>query len=180
MRQAATLIGSELLGEDWSDKLLDSESQLLSDIRRDLYTAMSSGEVTVQIHQGDEPHVLHPGEVNRLGFQIDIRNDRIQLRDPGDRWYCLMNTHQLEVFLGKYRHTRSAGTPKIEGERDCADWLKQLMRKYPDKPKSKREYHQEAVRRFAISVRAFDRIWAQAVKETHSNWSDSGRLKSRQ
>jgi hypothetical protein len=101
LREAAGLIGKELLGREWSDGFLDKpgKESLIDDIERDLFTAMSSGEVTILLSYGDDPHVMKPAETMRLSFRINLAKNRIELRDPLDLWDCHINAHELELFF---------------------------------------------------------------------------------
>ena len=61
-------------------------------------------------------------------------------------------------------------------ERNCTDWLRQLVRSGPQKPGTRSELLDEAQRRFpGLSERGFDRAWkAEAPEE----WKKHGRRSS--
>ena len=179
-RQAASLIGREVLGREWSDHFLDQgeNESPIEDILQDLYTAISSGEVTTLLSDGsDPPHVMHPKETRRLSFRIDLEKDRIELRDPMDIWLCQINAHELEQFLRRYRSTRVETKTRSQRRGDCFNWLCSEMNVGP-KDGSKADYLDDAQRKFGISKHDFDSAWGEAIRETKSDWSKPGRPKS--
>ena len=157
LREAACLIGKELLGRDWSDRLLDrtGSDSLLRDIRKDLFAAISSGEVTTLLSDGDDPHKMAPNEALRLSFQIDLTRDCIELRDPTDRWRCELNAHELELFLKKYKRSRLESKSRQERQRECFEWLCKKMKSGPQQG-NKSDYRKEAKRLTGISNQDFD------------------------
>jgi hypothetical protein len=67
--------------------------------------------------------------------------------------------------------------PGETGEAGCREWLMQQMRESPKKRKgqmTKSAYADEAKRRFLVSRRAFDRIWAAALEATGADWNNPG------
>jgi hypothetical protein len=147
-------------------------------IRSDLYTVLSSGEVTAQIDDGTGPHRLNPIEINHDATQIDIQNNRISLgRFPGSWWTCMVNSHELERFLDKHAPTRSDPTSMNKA---CLDWFVEQMRDGRPKKRKKSDYCKEAGHRFKLSQRRVRFLWAQARAETRSDWNKPGRPKSSQ
>ena len=58
----------------------------------------------------------------------------------------------------------------------CREWLEAAMREAPSRgSKPKREWRTDAKRRFNVSARAFDQIWAAALQSTGANWGPPGR-----
>jgi hypothetical protein len=141
-----------------------------------LLSAISSSEVTVQLYRGDDPHVMHASKTNNLGFRINIKKDCIELRDPSDTWSCLINAQELESFLHKYRTNRSGTHSSQERQSNCLVWLNIMMKK--PKRKSKSQCRTEAVEKFSVSARAFDRLWKKAIGDAHPSWPQPGPLKS--
>jgi hypothetical protein len=129
LREAANRIGRELLGDDWSDRMLDRKThdRTLADIDHDLYLVMSSGDVTVLLDHGDDPHVMKPSETQRLRFDFDVANNWVQIRDD-ERWQCSINTSELESFLLKHRQDRFLQRSESERVEDCRLWLSRLMK----------------------------------------------------
>ena len=63
----------------------------------------------------------------------------------------------------------------IAAETRCKKWLMALMELGP-RDKVKADYRKEAKSQFGIGIRAFDRAWANAIKETgNKDWSKPGR-----
>ena len=60
---------------------------------------------------------------------------------------------------------------------NCRKWLVSLMCDGQQKTKSKPDYRAEAIERFKVSIRSFDRAWDNATTKTGSDWSKSGRRK---
>jgi hypothetical protein len=74
------------------------------------------------------------------------------------------------------RQEIEAAFPHPSGEESCNEWLMQLMRENPESPpRAKQAYADEATQRFAVSRRAFNTMWAVAIKETGANWNRPGR-----
>jgi hypothetical protein len=60
-------------------------------------------------------------------------------------------------------------------EEACGKWLEGLMRTSPERrPKPKAKLRDEAVRKFGVPGRKFDRIWDDKRKITGANWGDPG------
>jgi hypothetical protein len=56
---------------------------------------------------------------------------------------------------------------KAEAERQlCRDWLRDIMRRSPEKVQTKAELRAEAVRLFNVSKQSFDFGWIAAIEET--------------
>jgi len=73
----------------------------------------------------------------------------------------------------RHQLTKPPGT--VAGERNCKEWLENLMRSGPPR-KIKSEYQQEATRKFKVSIRGFARAWAMAITQTGAvGWSKPGR-----
>lgn len=68
------------------------------------------------------------------------------------------------------------GRNTIASETRCKEWLINLMRDDSRPDKSKPEYRDEAKKFFSgLSVRGFDRAWANAMEETgNANWKKPG------
>jgi hypothetical protein len=181
LRDAADRIGRELLRPAWSHRVLDRprDDPLLDDVESDLYCAISSGEVTTLITRGGDPRVMAPTETQRLSFQIHLAKNWIEICDRGDFWAALLNAHELELFLKKYRATRFEETSRVERREKCCKWLCQEM-KSGRKKRPKREYLNEAKRTFGVSEHDFDLSWSEADGITNSGWSKPGRPKSTQ
>lgn len=59
---------------------------------------------------------------------------------------------------------------------ECQVWLEGEMRKnLKQNSRPKADWRREAGQKFAVSDRAFDRVWAHAVAETGSKWASPGR-----
>lgn len=119
------------MGQDWSDRILDrpSNDSVLQDVRKDLFCAISSGEVTTLLSCGDDFKPMQAAETQRLSFEINLAADCIELRDPEDRWACQICAHELDVFLEKYRQTRLGMLTETERQEQCSQWLLQLTKK---------------------------------------------------
>jgi hypothetical protein len=167
-----------MLKEDWSDGILNRAptDRTVRDICKELYRILSSGEVTVQIDDGGDPHILAAHETNRLSFRINPAKNCIELRDPADRWNCRLNQHELDRFLAKYASIRFSEEPMGHRRDRCLKWLIEKMQK--PKEGSKAAYRRQAVKEFGVTARAFDSLWAHAIEVTGSNWAQSGRPKS--
>jgi hypothetical protein len=64
----------------------------------------------------------------------------------------------------------------VAQERACRKWLIGLMQDNLRPVKAKEGYQREALHRFGISKRGFNRSWSEAILETGStNWSKPGR-----
>jgi hypothetical protein len=178
LREAAALIGRELLGRSWSDQILDrtDDDSVLQDVERDLYTAISSGEVTTLLSDGGDPHKMAPHEALRLSFRFDLTRDCIELRDRTDRWLCQLNAHELELFLRKYKRSRLAPQSPLERKSECFKWLCQEMR--ASQQGNKNYYRTESKRLFGVSNHGFDAAWSEAITQTNSGWNKPGRRKS--
>ena len=82
----------------------------------------------------------------------------------------LLKAEQLDVWLTKLESCQ----PQPADEA-CGEWLEGLMRGSPTRrPKPKRELRDEAVQRFGVSGRKFDRIWDDKRKVTGANWGEPG------
>ena len=82
----------------------------------------------------------------------------------------LLKAEQLDLWLTKLESFQ----PQPADE-DCGEWLEGLMRESPTRrPKPKRELRDEAVRRFGVSGRKFDRICDDKRKVTGANWGEPG------
>ncbi len=70
----------------------------------------------------------------------------------------------------------SRGGTTAKGERECKEWLYNLMKKESSPPNSKRQYEDDAIAKFNVSHRGFERSWREAVVTTGSTaWSKPGR-----
>jgi len=79
----------------------------------------------------------------------------------------LIETAALDRLLREEKESR----PQTASN-DCLSWLMTAMRANPDKPpKTKAQYYVEADEQFGIgSKREFDRLWAQAKRNTGARW----------
>jgi hypothetical protein len=67
------------------------------------------------------------------------------------------------------------GLGTIRGQTECTEWLTELMENGPSR-QAKKEYRDEAIDKFSVSWRAFDRAWANAVVKTgNTQWTTPGR-----
>lgn len=61
-------------------------------------------------------------------------------------------------------------------ERQCREWLVDMMKEGAPPKKNKAEYHKEAKKKFkGIGTKMFGRAWATAIADTGSNWDKPGR-----
>lgn len=82
----------------------------------------------------------------------------------------LLKADELDVWLKMLG--RRQPQPSEEA---CEKWLEDLMRESPARrPKPKPELRSEAVRRFGVSGRKFDRMWDDKLKLTGANWGEPG------
>jgi hypothetical protein len=82
----------------------------------------------------------------------------------------LLKADQLDLWLKKLERCQPQ-----PAEEACGKWLEDLMRQSPtQRPKPKPELRDEAVRRFSVSGRKFDRIWDDKRKVTGANWGEPG------
>ena len=76
---------------------------------------------------------------------------------------------------------QGANVKKRKAAEQCSEWLKKQMKAEDGTPmpkqKRKDEYRREAIRKFGISRRSFEREWAYAIQETKCEWSKPGRPK---
>lgn len=64
----------------------------------------------------------------------------------------------------------------VAAETRCRGWLEREMRKSPDnRPRPRTEWQLDAISKFGVMGRPFDRAWAEAIKRTGANWSAPGR-----
>lgn len=70
-----------------------------------------------------------------------------------------------------------ASSPKANSEIQCRYWLASLMRESPERPKPKKEFQTEALKKFnPMSARQFVRAWDAAMEETKAfGWKKVGR-----
>jgi len=179
VRATAIRLGRELLGPAWSDEILnrdDETGRTVSDIRKDFYKVLSSGEVTAQIDDGSGRIPLDALMASHFAFDIDISINRVWLPEYGHPWTCMVNAHELDLFLKKYRQTRHGYQAEEQRRSACLTWLQEQMRHPKVKPKN--GYRKEAMSRFGISGRAFDNVWTQAAANASSDWAKAGRMKS--
>ena len=74
----------------------------------------------------------------------------------------------------------SANQSTAKGESECQKWLKGLMANGSVPQNNKQYYFQEAIKKYEISKRGFDRAWANAITNTNNhNWDKSGRKKTK-
>jgi hypothetical protein len=66
--------------------------------------------------------------------------------------------------------------PRLQPARAaCREWLEAAMREAPTRGrKPKREWRKEAKATFNVSGRAFDQIWAAALRSTGAEWDRCG------
>jgi hypothetical protein len=73
------------------------------------------------------------------------------------------------------------GSGRIAAAEDCLSWLKaEMLANSERSPRAKPSYFAEAVERFGVTRRNFDRLWAQAKQETGANWKKGRRKKLQQ
>jgi len=139
---------------------------------------------------------------NDLKNEIDLGHLSANLRGPvahkGSRvqldklWsFAVVRDHNwewLRQFCQEWATARDVDLPQnsrattIGAENRCQEWLVGLMSASddpvkPKKPKKpKKEYRTKAINKFNVSIRGFDRAWANAIAKTgKTNWSGPGR-----
>ena len=71
---------------------------------------------------------------------------------------------------------KSEAPTTIAAEKKCEKWLTELMSSNSKPEKAKKYYRTDANNKYKVGLRAFDRAWANALKETgNTNWSKRGR-----
>jgi hypothetical protein len=88
--------------------------------------------------------------------------------------------YEIHIAPGVNKGDRSR---KNDPEKKCLQWLVELIHDYPDRqPKRRDLLAQEAVSKFPrLTLNRFLRCWTLAQEQTQNhNWSQAGRLKSRQ
>jgi hypothetical protein len=90
-----------------------------------------------------------------------------------DGGYVLLEPHAFAAWLGMLAETQHE--VPADGEARCLAWLEAEMRKSPKrKSQSKSWWRKEAKEKFSVSGRAFERQWAAAIENIHSNWGKQG------
>jgi hypothetical protein len=100
------------------------------------------------------------------------------LRDSNQQWIFVSRT-SLDHCLGRIAsHTKTT----IAGETKCERWLIEMMNRSPNRrTKSKGALRTEAVGKFEISRRSFDRVWSTAIIATGATaWTAAGAPKQTQ
>jgi hypothetical protein len=103
-------------------------------------------------------------------WQIDGTTD---WRNSAARLFC---KDLLAAFPAGRPLLPAAQPLTVKAETDCQVWLVSLMTESRQcRPKKKSTYFEVAQKRFpGLSERAFERAWANAIKETGSNWGKAG------
>jgi hypothetical protein len=87
-------------------------------------------------------------------------------------WDVLINPASLKRWRAAEKLRRPAAD-----EGACRSWLLQAMRTSPNKKtKAKLEWRLEAQRRYGVTIRAFNRAWKFACKESGSTWDQAGAM----
>jgi len=98
--------------------------------------------------------------------------------------FAVIYKADVDYFMrhGKPRLVNEApprGLPPIStttGESGCEMWLTELMEGDSTQEHPKAYYKEQALANFKVSGRGFDRVWANALKETeNSKWGKAGR-----
>jgi hypothetical protein len=91
--------------------------------------------------------------------------------------------YEIHVAPGLDTSNSSGRDCQNDPEERCLKWLVELIHDYPDRqPKRRDLLAQEAVSKFPrLTLNRFLRCWTLAQEQTQNhNWSEPGRLKSRQ
>lgn len=94
-------------------------------------------------------------------------------REVGCGWEDVKVASHEVAALAKSLNGRKGATANAETA--CLRWLCAKMTANPDCPDSKESCYVEAQDEFGVGVRAFDRVWRQAINETGADaWSRPG------
>lgn len=98
--------------------------------------------------------------------------------EDGERWLAVRGLKLPKFLLAWLTAGGVPVSPTAKGERDCYDWLLGLMRA-GDQEEEKSVYKVEALSRFRVSERGFNRAWANARAEARNpSWGKAGRKSS--
>ena len=178
LRDAAFTVAEEILQADPPKGFLDSPTahpKLIKDVTTELRLALSDTSVASRIEGGREPARFDPAEAEHFAFKIDLQRSIVFIKGyPDWDFHCMISEPDLRGFLRKIRSSRSGTKVAENAEKQCRDWFQSEVAK--PKHRSRAEYKREAVARFEISVRAFDRIWKEETsKPENRDWSKAGR-----
>ena len=99
-----------------------------------------------------------------------VRSSACEEIERHDGRRVLLKADEFDVWLKKLERCKPQPANEV-----CGKWLEGLMRESPARrPKPKSELRDEAVRRFGVSGRKFDRIWDDKRKLTGANWGEPG------
>src|SRR5205085_1767493 len=107
---------------------------------------------------GTGPCRLRPEETLHFAFKIDLKRNCIVLGSfpDGRPWECHIHAQDLDAFLRKSAPTRGGQLSSDERQRQCESWLYDQLKQ--GKKRKKQLIRNEAVQKFGIAKRAFDRI----------------------
>jgi hypothetical protein len=177
LREAASFIGKEICGPDWSDKKLDKTND--SDrkvIRSDLYSVFQSVEVKIFIDDGAGPVNFPTIKAHDLCFHIDIQRDAVFFSGDPFPYYCSILRRDLEKYLRRNAATRSSREASADAKAKARHAFIRMFR--GPKTMTKNEALDRVCRQFALSKKSALRAWREASTEVlDTAWIKSGRPK---
>ncbi len=133
------------------------------------YIVINGRHETPYILDEDLQYVLEKAAAQGIDSIDESDNTKIQPIQPNR---CALQP-QRSPPLPNSQHT-------ISQETKCHAWLCSLMKNATSPVKSKTAYQREAVKRYGVSVRGFNRAWGSAITGTgNENWKKPGRKSKR-
>ena len=144
----------------------------------DLYAALCGGGLLALVRDPTSGQMfqLTAADWRGAAFWRDIIVSGVVCSSAGEEIGChdgrrvLLKADEFDTWLKMLKRCQ----PK-PAEEACGQWLEGLMRGSPTRrPKPKRELRDEAVQRFNLSGRRFDRIWDDKRELTGASWGEPG------
>jgi hypothetical protein len=144
--------------------------------------ALEKGEVTPLVPRTGTGFYWHLAEGWERDFTISlflfpeaIDKEEHPYWEKAHRERPFVEEAAFEAWLGK-QQAELQQKQTIAAEHKCQNWLESEMRASPDRrPKNKESFREEAIGRFNVSGRGFDRAWDNAISATAVAWGRGGR-----
>jgi hypothetical protein len=179
---------------DWDSDL----EKMQADVEREIANQCLAGILVTAVRPKAGGQMIHlePSHWHTENYHSRFYRCQMSLRRPfptrgviapGSHWVYVTResldrylADQLYAECQSKTYDKQKPAPQVKQsssqEKKCKDWLIEEMQAHDIPPKPKKPYRDEAQQKFSVSIRGFDRAWADAIHFTgRLNWSNAGR-----